>query len=404
MAKVRRLLFDVPTQDRSFEPIREWLAGGSFGGSRSSTGKSISPVSAMHTAPVFGCVRLISGIVSALPMSTYTEEIPEVRIPYRPTPEWMKFNQGPWNRTTVMQTGLVSCLLEGNTYFATERDRMGTIQSIRPLDPTKVEPFESSSQNFMRYRVTTPAGTVTAEPWDILHIPGMMMPGDIKGMSVVAYARETIGLSMGLDEYGASLLKNDARPSMGLEIPGELSQTGVDVIRNSWNDIHQGAGNSGKLAVMTEGAKFRNLSINPDDAQFLETKKVQTPQTCMFFGVPPARLGYADAPMLGSSLAEQNTTFVQDTIAGWVNRFEDGLSDAQRMSGDTPDDVKVGLSLNAYMRGDYVSRITTNVMAVREGIFSPNEAREQEGKPPAPWGDRPISVQVQGNADDSEGS
>ena len=391
MAKVRRL--NIPTEDRSIDHLHDlWLGAGNS--SLSSAGKLITDHTAMGVAPVFGCVRLIAGVIGSLPMGTFTTDN-EIKLPYRPTPEWMSFNRGPWNRTTVLETGIASAALSGNTYYATHRNNSGTILHVTPLDPNKVEPVEAATDNNMEYRVTTSEGITVGGPMDILHIPGIMLPGDIKGVSVVTAARETFGKSLAIDEYGANLLKNDARPPMGLEVPGELTQTSVDLMRESWDRVHRGSGNSGKLAVMTEGATFRNLAINPDDAQYVQTLQQQTPQVCMFFGVHPARLGYTDAALLGSSLSEINTMFAQDTLAPWANRFSDGFSDAQRYSGDTPDDVQVSLSLSAYTRGEYVTRMSTNVQAIREGLFTINEVRQTEGYGPVPWGDEPQSVQVQ---------
>ena len=307
----------------------------------------------------------------------------------------MNFNFGPWNRVTLMQTAQVSLLTEGNAYWATTRDIEGEIRYLELLDPHKVDPFFDDADGQMRYRVATRRGTVVADRFDITHLPGMMLPGAVKGLSPVSYARETLGISLGLDAYGGSFFKNGARPLLGVEIPGEPTTTAIDILRDSFNQQHQGAGNAHKVAIITEGAKFRELSIKPVDADYLNQRKLQTPQICALFGVPPARLGYADSPMLGSSLEEQNTAYVQDVLRGWTEVHEAGLSDAQRLSASTPPDAFVQFSLNALMRGDYTSRITTNVQAVREGILTPNEARQMEDLPPVPWGDRPVSVQVQ---------
>lgn len=393
MAKVRRIILPQ-TEDRSFTSLTDsWLRGGGFGSTLTAAGKIVNDRTALSVAPVFGCVRLIAGVIGSLPMSTYSFEN-EVRVPYRPRPAWMNFNLGPWNKTTVLETGVGAALLTGNNYYATARDAKGSIEYLQVLDPNKVEPVEAATSNHMEYNVYGKHGRHTLGPMDILHVPGYMLGGDLKGVSVVTAARETFGKSIAIDEYGANLLKNDARPPMGLEVPGEITATGVEVMRESWDRVHRGSGNAGKLAVMTEGAKFRNLAINPDDAQYIESLKQQIPQVCMFFGVHPARLGYSDAALLGSSLAEINTMFAQDTLTPWANRFEDALSDAQRYSGETPDDVQVGLSLNAYMRGDYVTRMNTNVQVVREGIFTINEIREQEGFGPVPYGNEPRSVQI----------
>ena len=394
MAKVRilRLPESTSTDDRAVSvPFWNRIT---HGGSSTSSGEFIDDKSALRAGPFWGCVRLISSNISTLPMDFY-QRVDRVKIPHRPRPEWMNFNFGAWNRVTLMQSAQVSLLTEGNAHWATTRDPEGNIIALDLLDPHKVEPFFSDVTGQMHYRVSTRNGIVTVGRMEITHIPGMMLPGAVKGLSPVTYARETIGLSLGLDSYGGSFFKNGARPLLGIEMPGEPDQVAIEILRDSFNQQHQGAGNAHKIAILSADAKFRELSINPVDAEYLNQRKLQTPQICQIFGVPPARLGYADAPMLGRSLEEQNTAYVSDVLLGWADAHGEGLSDAQRLSGSTPADSFVQFDLNALMRGDYTSRIGTNVQAVREGILTPNEAREMEGLPPVPWGDRPVSVQVQ---------
>ena len=366
------------------------------GGSRAPL-RNVDRDAALAAPPVFACVRLISDIVSTLPMSSYIEDDRQVRTPYNPMPEWLRFNAGPsqpLNRVSVMGQGVMSSALDGNTYFATGRNSLGDIIYVECLDPTKVEPFRADD-GAVRYRVSVRNGqTVVADQMDITHIPALMLPGALKGLSPLAAARKTIGMSLGLNQYGAGFYESGAKPSFGVEVPGPLTPVGRDQMREAFEAVHAGVGNMHRVAIITEGAKFRELSINPNDAAFLGAIKAQVPQVCMFYGVHPSRLGHSESAQLGSSIAEQNSAFAQDTIRPYVARFESGLSDAQRLSGSTPDNVIIGMDLASYMRGDYASQIQTNATAVREGIIVPNEARQQIGYAPTEWGDRPISVQI----------
>ena len=184
---------------------------------------------------------------------------------------------------------------------------------------------------------------------------------------------------------------------MVAEVDGALSPEGAAALRRSVNEVHQGVSNAGKLLVATEGIKLKPMTIAPDDAQFLETRKFQVVDVARIFGVPAHLLDHADAPQFGSNVAEQNVAFVQHSLRPWIERIEQGLSDAERTSGGSDPASFISLNVTGLMRGDYSRRMAASTMAVREGIITINEVRAQEDLPPVEWGDAPVSVQVQEN-------
>lgn len=392
MAKVRVL--NLPNTEARHHP-REAFARDLDGGGSWVDGSHSTAESALEVGAVFGCVRLISGTVATLPMDLY-RRINQVRRPHRPKPEWLNFNVGPWNKINIIQQAVISILLAGNAYLATFRDRDGTILFFEVLNPDMVEPKRLGTD--IVYDIVNRDGTTsTLTKMDVLHIPGMMMPGAIKGMSVLKAAAMTIGISREADSFAEAFYRNDARPSMVIEAPDEMNDQQVKILKETWNDTHRGAGNSHKLAVATAGAKFKAITVNADDAQLIETKRWQVPTICMFFGVPPQWLGYSDAPQFGNTVSATNTFFTQHVLREWVERIEEAFSDAERIGSADPqrDELFVGLNMNSFTRGDRDTRIATNLAAAREGVFTINEVRAMEDFPEVEWGDRPISVQVQ---------
>ena len=395
MAKVRVL--NLPTEKR-FSPNERFerdLDGPN--GYVDSQRRRPDAYEALGVAPFYGCVRHISDTVGTLPMDSY-RRIDRVRRPFRPRPEWLNFNtRGEFNRINLIETIMVSLLVSGNAYLATFRDSDGQIIYFRPLNPDMVEPRRT--RQGIVYDVVDGRGRVEMTPLDILHIPGKVLPGELKGRSVLEHAAIHLGTSLNSDGFTESFYRNDARPGVVVEAPDSMSETAVRVLRDTWDDVHRGVGNAHKLAVLTEGAKINTITTPAKDAQLIETKRWQVPTICMFFGVHPYWLGYTDAPVFGNSVSAMNTFFQQHVLRTWVERIEQGLSDAQRMGSmlapELADQVFIGLNMNAFTRGDRDTRIQTNVQAVREGIITINEAREMEDLPPVEWGDEPISVQVQ---------
>lgn len=391
MAKVRRLVLPAHEERSTFQDI--WGQGLDVVHADGTTG-SMTPSRALQVSAVFGCVRILSENVATLPLDMFIRR-DGVKRPYRPRPTWLDFNEGPWNKIDFLVQCMTSLLLDGNAYIVTNRNKSDVIQWVTLLDPTKVEPKVAQTGQ-ITFEVQLENGNKqTFTNREIQHVRGMMLPGTVKGCSPIAHARSSIGLSLSSTEFGAAFFRNDARPSVTINVPGELTPTGVSQMKEAWNEVHRGAKNAHKAAILTEGATVESISVNPDDAQFLETRKFQVPDIARIFGVPAHLLAHADSPQFGSSIAEQNVAFVQHSLRPWVERIEAALSDAERLSLTSDPSAFVGLNVNGLMRGDYSSRINTNVMAVREGVLTINEARQMEDLPPVEWGNEPISVQVQ---------
>lgn len=374
----------------SFQDI--WGAGLDVFGHATRSGISVSTDSALQVSTVYRCISILAENVATLPLDQFIRR-DGVKRPYRPRAQWLDFNTGPWNKVDLLSQIMVSLLTDGNAYCYINRGPAGAISWLQPLDPTTVTPDIDGGRR--RYTYVNARGQQrTVDQFDILHIPGLVKPGQIEGISPIAAARETIGLSLASTQFGSAFFGNGARPSMVAEVDGSLSPEGAAALRRSWNEVHGGVGNAGKLAVATEGIKLKPMTIAPDDAQFLETRKFQVVDIARLFGVPAHLLAHSDAPQFGSNVAEQNVAFVQHSLRPWVERIEQGLSDAERTTGSDPR-AFVSLNVNGLMRGDFSRRVAANTMAVREGIFTINEVRADEDLPPVPWGDQPVSVQVQ---------
>jgi len=375
------------------------------GGSNTASGKPVTTTTALEVSTVFACVRILSESVATLPLDTMRRNngIPQ---PVRPRPEWLSFNQGPWNKIEISGMIMMSLLLEGNAYVATVRDGMGVIQWLDVLDPDKVTPSRNKDGTISFAVRQVNGSEAHFSEMDIKLIRGMMLPGSLTGLSPINYARETIGLSRAATEFGAAFFGNGAVPGSTIEVPNDLSEVGAKILRDTWEQAHRGVGNSSRLAVLTEGAKFSKVTVNPDEAQFLQTREFQVPDIARFYGVPLHMLAQ-EGPQLGSTTSEIGQAFVQHSLRPWIERLEAAFTDLMALDETMPSGTFVRLNVDSLMRGNHADRISTYSVAVTQGIYTINEVRKWEGLKPVEWGDTPISVQVQeeeGAASESDGS
>lgn len=349
---------------------------------RTAAGKHVTQDTALEVSAVYGSVRIISDGLSTLPIDSFIR-YSGVRKPFRPKPGWLYFEQGPHRKTAVMSQITTSLLLDGNAFVGTHRDAEGKIQRLDPLDPRQVEVYTDDSTGMPYYTINNERFGIR----DILHIPGMMLPGEKRGVSPIKAARETIGLSAAATEFGAAFFGNGALPGMTAEVPGQLSPEGVKALKAAWEEAHQGSGNSHRLAVLTEGAKFNKVTISPDDAQFLQTRAFQVADIARIYGVPPHLLADASgSTSWGSGLQEQNTAYVQHTLRPWVERVEEAFSWLMFSEG-TPPGAFVKLNVDGLLRGDHQRRMGAYIQGIQYGIYSVNEVRAWEDLPPIEGGD-----------------
>lgn len=380
MTIIRRLLTGnegAPGEARTtFADV--WGRNSSDYGSNNSSGTNINADTAMQITAVFACVRILSDNVSTLPLATFVSS-GETRKPF-PAPQWMAFQLGGVGKIDLISQMVVSILLNGDAFVSIRRDASFRVISLEVLNPSDVTVHRVNGDT--TYRIN--GGSTDLTRLDILHVPGMMMPGQLTGMSPVEYARESLGLSAAATQYGAAFFGGGALPGMTVEVPGEMSNVGIKALKRAWNDVHQGAGNSHKLAVLTEGAKFTKVSVNPDDAQFLQTRQFQVPDVARIYGVPPHLIGDATgSTSWGSGLAEQNSAFVQHTLRPLVERIESGFNWLLRSEG-LPADAFVKLTLDGLLRGSNKDRLESYVAGIDAGFYTVAEVRAWENLPPLP--------------------
>lgn len=368
---------------------------------RTKTGLSVTQESAMQVSTVFACVRVLSDGVSTLPVDQMVRR-DGVPRPARPKADWLEFRLGPWNRLQVLGQIMTSVLLDGNAYAATVRDDEGNVLWLEVLDPASVTPVRIDGGG-IGFEVQVEGSGVPrlVGPMDVLHIPGMMLPGKLEGVSPIEFARETIGLSQAATEFGGAFFGNGAIPGSTIEVPGQLSETAARTIKDTWEQAHRGVGNSGRIAVLTEGAKYSKVTLSPDEAQFLQTRQFGVPDIARFFGVPLQLLSDGTSSIWGDSVQEQNIAYVQHALRPWVERIEAALSWLLVSEGRAPGEF-VRLNVDGLMRGNPKDRMGVWSTAVTQGIYTINEVRRWEGMPPVEWGDEPISVQVQDDAPGEE--
>ena len=349
----------------------------------SSSGKVVTERSAMQMTAVYACVRILSEAIAGLPlhMYRYKEDGGKEKAIDHPLYQLLHDEPNPEMSSFVFRETLMThLLLWGNAYAQIIRNGKGEIVALYPLMPNKMTVSrDEDGQLYYTYQKSQDelpkdgGYTVTLHPSDVLHIPGLGFDG-LVGYSPIAMAKNAIGLAIATEEYGSKFFANGAAPSGVLEHPGTIKDPSR--VRESWQQTFGGSANSNKIAVLEEGMKYTPISISPEQAQFLETRKFQINEIARIFRVPPHMVGDLEKSSF-SNIEQQSLEFVKYTLDPWVIRWEQSIH-RTLLTADEKKVYFVKFNVEGLLRGDYQSRMSGYATARQNGWMSANDIRELE--------------------------
>ncbi|GAA6190883.1 phage portal protein [Phaeobacter sp. NW0010-22] len=354
-------------------------------GSTSNAGVSVTPHSALRASAVFACVRIISGAVANLPIHVNRRVDEKVREDANDHPLWRVLRRKPnrWQTPSQFRRMLQAhLLLRGNAYAMIVRSR-GRVLELVPLNPDRMECKQADDLS-LNYTYTTKSGKKTRfTQSEIFHLVGLSLDG-VNGVSVISYARETIGLSLAQEAHGAKTFKNAARPSLVLKHPKALGNEGREFLQASLDSYRSGGDSEGKTLILEEGMEASPLSMTAQDAQWLESRKFSRTDIAMFFGVPPHMIGETEkSTSWGSGIEQQSIGFVTYTLEDHLTTWEESAN--RDLIED--DDLYVRFNRKALVRGDIKTRTGHYTSMMQWGVYSPNDVRAYEDENPREGGD-----------------
>lgn len=357
----------------------------------SSSGKRVDERTSMQMTAVYACVRILSEAIACLPLHLYkyNESGGKEKAIKHPLYFLVHDEPNPEMTSFIFRETIMShLLLWGNAYAQVIRNGKGEVIGLYPLMPDRMK-VDRDEKGKLYYEYTVISAdpkigrgnesTVKLKPEDVLHIPGLGFDG-LVGYSPVAMCKNSIGLAIAAEEYGSKFYANGANPSGVLEHPGTLKDPSK--VRESWTQTFGGSHNAGKVAVLEEGMKYQPISIAPNEAQFLETRKFQIEEIARLYRIPPHMIGDLDRATF-SNIENQSIEFVKYTLDPWVSRIESSMN--RRLLSDTEKGVYFfKFNLDGLLRGDYQSRMQGYAIGRQNGWMSANDIRELENLSPVP--------------------
>lgn len=342
----------------------------------------------MQTSAVFACVRVLSETVASLPLRVY-QRLPtggKTRAPTHPLYSVLHDIANPeMSAFTLRETLMVHLTLWGNAYAEIEYDAGGRVRSLWPIPPDRVQVQRDDRTKELKYTLILPDGLQrTLLAWQVLHIPGIGFNG-LVGMSPIAAARQSIGLAVATETFGAKFFGSGTNVGGIAKHPGKLTEQGSKNLRASVNETYSGLGNSHRIMLLEEGMDFEKIGIPPEDAQFLETRKFQLNEIARIYRVPPHMIGDLERATF-SNVEQQSIDFVVHTVRPWLVRWEQAINMKLFTQSERRRFFAEHL-VDGLLRGDIKSRYDAYAVGRQNGWLSANDIREMENMNPIEGGD-----------------
>ena len=272
-------------------------------------------------------------------------------------------------------------LMWGNAYAEIEFNNAGRPIALWPLRPDRVTPRRTPGGELYYEVRSSSGGVVNLLPDRILHFKGLGEDG-LVGYSVIHMARESIGLGLATERFGAKFFGSGAQPGAVLQHPQKLSDAAYDRLKADREARHAGLDHAHELMILEEGMTWEKIGIPPEDAQFLETRKFQVTDIARWFNVPPHKLKDLERATF-SNIEEQNIEFVQDSLLPWLITIEQEC-DYKLFSPSEREELFVEHVVSGLLRGDTQRRFAAYAVGRQWGWLSANDVREMENMNPLP--------------------
>jgi HK97 family phage portal protein len=371
-------------------------------GSASAAGVSVTPETALQASAIWDGITMLARDVGSLPcqMFRWRADGGKERASQHPIADVLRYTPNRWQTAIdYWQTVMGHTLARGNHYSLIVPGARGYVDQLIPFHPDRVTPkieivwqvLGNSPRQFpipkfwYIYKPTDGGPDIVFSQDEVFHVRGYSIDGLI-GVSLITYARESIGLTLATEQYGARFFGAGGKPPGALSHPSKLTTEAADRLKKRWEQTHSGLGNAHRVVVLEEGMSWINMGSTDKDAQFLETRQFQVEEAARWLNVPVSRLKRQGTQSYASAYMYE-LEYWQGSVRPWCVTLE------QAIRRDLIDADRTYFSeflMDAVLRGDPTSRSGVYSSAIQNGWMTRNEVRGKENLNPLPGLDTPL--------------
>lgn len=365
-------------------------------GGNSFSGQAVTEETAMRVSAVYGCISLVAGVISSLPIKIY-ERQGSNRKEVEGHDYWWLLNEQASNSMTASTalTWLISSMgFQGDGFWEIARPSVSSnkVSGFIPHHPLRVEPFRGKNRGQILYRITPVEGgsQYVLDSSDVIHTPTLGFNG-LRSISPISWAaKQNIGIALAAEEYSAKFFKNGATSQIALKTDKTLTKEHIDLLRASYLAKQAGGANYHMPVILTNGLSVETLSINPEDAALISTRQFTVEEICrVLWRVPPILVGHSGSTTVwGTGVEHLSLGFVKYSLRPVLTALQQELN---RKLWPVDERYFVRFDTSELERGDLKSQFEALRVALgRAGErpwLSVNDVRTKLGETPIAGGD-----------------
>ncbi|MFC9429259.1 phage portal protein [Streptomyces sp. NPDC056987] len=261
---------------------------------------------------------------------------------------------------------------------------------ILPVPPTLIHP---TGGNWIAPEYYQTPGGRQFGPDEVLHIHGYSPGNLVSGSSPIESLRELLLEADESAKQRAAMWRGGARMTGVIERPLDSPEWGEKEkrrFREMWRAFTQGGGAEGGTPILEDGMKYVPVGFNPEQAQYIESRKLTREECAAAYYIPPPLIGILDHATY-SNIKEQHAHLYQDTLGAWLVMMEQEFG--AQILPDLPGDnagVYAEFNIQSKMRGNFEEQAAAASTATGGPWMTRNEQRARFNLPAIEGGDELI--------------
>lgn len=361
----------------------------------------LSGASAMNVATVYRCVNLLADSVANLPVQ-YMRLKGDIFVEDRNSRLHYLLNVQPDRYLSAVdfwRQAVQYLLLNGNAYIVPVYDfNAMEVARLALVDPTGVM-HDTVNDIYTINDLYAGVSGVYRED-EIIHVKNYSRDGKT-GLSTIGFARMTLDITSTGDAETLNRFSNGGNVR-GL-VSNDTSVRGFgeyqdEQLAKAATDLDSRFRSGERIVSLPGQVQFSPISLSSTDMQFLETRKFSVREICRFFGVHPSFV-FDDTSNNYKSAEMANVAFLSNTLNPILRKIEVELH-RKLVSPSLCCKRKFQFDRRGLYACDLDSRIKYQERTIAAGIYTVNEWRKEENKPPVEGGDAVlVSANLKGIAE-----
>jgi HK97 family phage portal protein len=309
---------------------------------------------------VYVVVNKLAKATARLPLPVYARKADDSRVKVsdhpmakllaRPNSVMSGFDLWLWTSSTFD--------IHGTAFWEKRRGRFGEVVGLYPMHPSRMAADDRTGG----WIYTGAKERRDIAPLDVVVFRSYHPSSMTTGMSPLEPLRATLENEWSARTATSSFWARGARPGMALTHPATLSAAAQLRLAAQVDSMHGGAGNTGSTIVLEEGMTPTPMTLTAEEAQYIDTRKLNREEVCAGYDIPPPVVHILDRATF-SNITEQMRSMYRDTMAPRLRGFEAAIDTDLKMAEWPDDDIYAEFLMDEVLRGDFEARQTALNMA-----------------------------------------